>query len=492
MSLPSNFPGEKSYRIVCGGDINDYDPQKLSLMKTFDPTRHKFPEVSPQQLPFIGTERTATQCTLERFEAPPEQGSVVIVSQDRGFPTSAAVTGTVSGTELNSAQNVAGNSGLYELLRIVSQISTKKRIKPQIVERMVNNVLVREKQEKGQDWKHDLTRGIPTNAAFSQVFGQLLKEVKNIETALQSFANIPSFGALSQLPGQTLNLASIFKNLTKQQKNRATQRMSPELVAGLENMFLLMSDVSADSNMYVASDRINPEVYTENMIELLSQCDNIGDLLDCIHRLNYDESIRGLEAYSKKTDSGLKANIIETDPSKVYETTDLLLSDIVENSKVHFDVGYSLNISNRTYIVSTAELSSNTITVYPKVEEKFENAVVYVYEPILEYQVDDSYGQMTMTMDFKGNVRPKKDSLQQLQQAIQSLVSLLNSAEAAGKGKFLFDDAAKSMSEMFTRLPPGNIRQQILSEVSRVAKQKLDPINPLIKGTTYPFGSAGS
>lgn len=489
MSLPSNFPGEKSYRIVVGGDINDYDPQKLALMKTFDPTRHKFPEVSPEQLPFIGTERTATQTTLERFEAPPEQGSVVIVSQDRGFPTSAAVTGTVSGTELNSAQNVAGNSGLYELLRIVSQITTQKRIKPQIIEKIVNGVLVREMQEKGQDWKHDFTKGIQTHAAFNQVFGQLLKEVKNIETALQNFANIPSMGMLSQLPGQALNLASIFKKLNKQQKKRATQKMSPELVAGLENIFLLMSDTSADSNMYVCSDRINPEIYTENMIELLSQCDNIGDLLDCIHRLNYDESLRGLEAYSKKTDSGLKANTINQilgTPDGTTETTDLVLSDIVDKSRIHFDEGYSLNISNKTYLVTTADLSSNTITVYPRVEQTLESAVVYVYEPVLEFETEGPYGPMTMTMDVNGNVKPKKDSLQKLQQAMQALSSLMSAAESGSIGQNLFGDAAGIMSQMLNRIP-NNIRAQVMKEVGNVAKRTVDPKSKKLKRNLYPF-----
>jgi len=476
MSLPSNFPGEKSYRIVVGGDVNDYDPQKLSLMKTYDPTRHKFPEVSPEQLPFIGTERTATQCTLERFEAPPEQGSVVICSQDRGFPTSAVVTGTVSGTELNSAQNVAGNSGLYALLQLVSQITTRKRLKPKIVEQAKNNVLIRDMIEKGQDWKHAHTKGIQTHAAFNQVVGQLLKEVKNIETALQSFANIPSMGMLSQLPGQALNLASIFKNLTKQQKKRATQKMSPELVAGLENIFLLMGDASSDSNSYVASDRINPEVYTENMIELLSQCDNIGDLLDCIHRLNYDETLRGLEAYSKKSDSGLKANTVNQilgtpDSDGETETSDLVLSNILDNARVHFDEGYSLNISNKTYLVTTANLSSNTISVYPRVEQTLESAVVYVYEPILEFETEGPYGPMTMTMDINGNVKPKKDSLQQLQQAMQAITSLMNLAQSASQGQNLFGDAAKNLSQMVNRIPNSD-RISTLGTIISAAKAK--------------------
>ena len=146
MSLPSNFPGEKSYCIVVGGDINDPDQKKLSLLKVHDPLRHSS-EITPDMLPHVGTERNASQPQLEQFCAPPEQGTTVIVSANRGDPASRTVVGMI--TEENSSENVGGNFGLYDILNLVSQKSTQKRIKPQVVERMVDGALVREMQEKG-------------------------------------------------------------------------------------------------------------------------------------------------------------------------------------------------------------------------------------------------------------------------------------------------------------------------------------------------------
>lgn len=479
MSLPSNFPGEKSYNIVVGGDINDPDQLQLSLAKVYDPLRHNFQTVSPENLPHIGTERAADHITQCQFNPPPEQGTVVTCNRDRGSPSSTVITGMIN--QINSQQNVEGNSGLYDLFKIVSQISTQKRIKPEIVEKTKNDVRVREAEEKGQDWTHNLTTNIADHAAWHPIAGQVLKEVQNIDTAIQNFAEIPGIGSLSQLPGQIMNLASLFKNMSNSQKKRATQNMSPGLINGLDNMITLMGSSPNDGIGYVTSDRINPEVFTENMIDLLSQVTNISDLIDTLHRLQTDKTLRGLEEYSAKTNSGLTATVIENlDETNdvVFDKTDLLLSDIVDNSRIHFDEGYSLNINSKTYLVVSAELASNTITVFPKIDGMFDDLPVYVYEPIMKYTTEGPYGQMDMTMDINGNIKPTKDSSQQIQQALQAIAGLFNSAEAGGKN--LFGDMSGIMGQLFNRIP-NNIRASILSEVSNVAKVKLDPFAKKMK-----------
>jgi hypothetical protein len=482
MSLPSNFPGEKSYCIVVGGDINDPDQKKLSLLKVHDPLRHSS-EITPDMLPHIGTERNATQPQLEQFCAPPEQGTTVIVSANRGDPSSRTVVGMI--TEEHSAENVGGNSGLYGTLDEAKEKSAQKRVKPQVVERMVDGALVREMQEKGKDWMHSLTKGLATHAAWHPMAGQLLKEVKNIETALQNFANIPNAGALGQLPGSIMSIASIFKGLSNNQRKQATQNMSPNLVQGLDNMMLLMGDNISNGTDYVSSDRINPEVFTQNMIDLLSQVDNISDLIDAIHRLQYDETLRGMEQYAKQAYSGLTANSV---PSIVTdedtEVSNIILSDIVDNSIHYFDEGYSLNIASQTYVVVTADQTSNTITVFPRIEEDFNNAQVNVYLPVYEYETEGPYGPMTMTMDTNGNISQSKNSSQNMQQAMQAIQGLMSSAEA-GK-KFLFGDASGIMSQLFNRIP-NNIRASVLTQIAQVAKQKLDKEHKNNKNSAWPF-----
>lgn len=478
MSLPNQFPGQKSYTIVCGGDINDPDQQKLSLLKLIDPLRHG-KDITPDQLPHVGIERPATQACLEQFNAPPEQGTCVVSTFNMGDPTSRTCVGMP--TEYFASENLDGNLGLYDELRKAAEKSAKKRVKPQVVERMINNVLVRDTQEKNQEWKHSLTKGLATHAAWHPMVGQLLNEVKNIETALQNFANIPGLGALGQLPGNIMNIASIFKNLNNNQKKQATQNMSPLLIEGLENMMLIMSDVQGGTQ-YVSSDRINPEVFTRNMIDLLSQVDNISDMIDVINRLQYDETIRGLEEYSEKANTGILASTTNTEEILEYST--LQLNKFVQDAIEYFDEGYSLNIASNTYIVLDALQSSNTINVFPKIEKQLSNETIYVYLPVSEYETEGPYGPMTMSIDMNGNVKPNKSSADKLQQAMQAFQSLMSSAEA-GKN-FLFGDAAGIMGQLFNRIP-NNIRSSILTEIAQVAKQKLDMKDRKTKGSSYPF-----
>jgi len=481
MSLPSNFPGEKRFFVVCGGDQKDPDQMKLSLMKVYCPTSD--PETTNvEKLAFVSAENPANQPALEQCCGPPEAGTVVCGTRNLGDPTSCTIQGMPM-SQYFDAQNVEGNSGLYTILMQLANDPSRsgKRIKPQVIERIVNGVLVREIQEKGQDWMHALTKGLAVHAAWKPMTGQLLNEVKNIDTALQNFANIPTLGALLQLPGSIMNIASLFNSLSIQQKKQATKNMSPLLIEGLNNMMLLMGN-SEGGTQYVSSNRINPAVFTRNMIDLLSQVDNISDLINTIERLQYDETLRGLEEYSQKANSGLVANTIVS--TEILDYSILQLSDNVETSIHYFDDGYSLNVASNTYIVLAADPSSNTINVYPKIESTFSNTPVFVYLPVIEYDTQGPYGSMTMTMDMYGNVSPNKNSAQKIQQAMQAIQSLMSSAEA-GK-KFLFGDASGIMSQLFNRIP-NNIRATILTQIAQVAKQKLDAKHKKAKGSAYPF-----
>jgi hypothetical protein len=278
-----------------------------------------------------------------------------------------------------------------------------------------------------------------------------------------------------------MNIASIFKGLSNSQRRQATQNMSPLLVQGLDNMMLLSSDVTGGSQ-YVSSDRINPEVFTRNMIDLLSQVDNISDLIDAIHRLQYDETLRGLEEYSQQANTGLIIESVVSNDDDEYST--IYLSDDVESSIHYFDDGYSLNVASKTFVVLSADQSSNTINVFPRMDDSITNVPVNIYLPVMEYQTEGPYGPMTMTMDMNGNVSPNRDTAQKMQQAMQAIQGLMGSAEA-GK-KFLFGDASGIMSQLFNRIP-NNIRANMLTQIAQVAKQKLDPKHKKAKGSAYPF-----
>ena len=481
MSLPSEFPDKLRFFVCVGGDKKKPDPMQLGLAQVVCPTTESS-DMDVEQSAFIGYNIPPTQTNLEQFCAAAEAGTIMCGIRDLGNPTSAMMTGMPP--QYNSSETNAGNNPLLDILNQVSsdQSRTGKRIKPKIVERTVNGVLVREMEEKGKNWSHALTKGLAVHAAWHPMLGQALNEVKNIETALQNFANIPTAGMLSQLPGKIMNIGSLFNSMTSAQKRQATQKMSPLLVQGLENM-LLLSGSSETSGEYVSSGRVNPEIYTQNMIDLLSEVDNIGDLINVMERLQYDETLRGLDSYSPREFTGLTANSVSNTDTTA-ETSEVVLSLPVANSLHYFDEGYSINVASQTYVVVTANQSSNTITVYPRVENEFSSSRLYVYLPVAEYETEGPYGPMTITMDINGNVKPDKNSAQKIQQAMQAIQSLMSTAE--GGQKNLFGDAGGIMSQLFNRIP-NNIRASVLTDIAQTAKQKLDSIHKLAKRGAYPF-----
>jgi len=346
MSLPNNFPGQKAYNVVVGGDKNDPDPLQLTLLKVFDPLRHP-DDIPIENLPFVGTEGPANQEALEKFTAAPEPGTIVVTSFNMGDPSARTSTGMPN--QINSGKNVSGNDSPGKRTREeANEKKSGKNPKPNLVKKIENGVEVYEAIEKGIEWSHSLTKDIATHAAWSQMLGQNIPELKNIPTAIQNFASIPGLNAISNMPGKNLNVKNVFNNLTENQKQSAIKNMPAEVASALESIMFLLTEI--DRDLYnVTTERIHPEIYTENMITLLSQVTNLSDLLTVIGRLQNDKSIRGYETYSKLSNSGLKAT--SESSNNTNSISKVFLSDIADKSIIHFDVGNSVNINNKTYIV---------------------------------------------------------------------------------------------------------------------------------------------
>jgi hypothetical protein len=279
----------------------------------------------------------------------------------------------------------------------------------------------------------------------------------------------------------------LINKLSQSQKRQATQNMPSTVVAAFDSITNLMTQTES-SGMYLTSGRIHEETYVNNMISLLSQVTNLPDLVSAIQRLYEDESIRGMENYSKQADTGLKATVkldIDGMPDNANGISYLTLDKTVENSIHYFDDGYSLNISNKTYIVVTADQNSKEIAIYPTIDTAFDKEKVNVYLPVAEIKTQGPYGAMTMTMDMHGNVSPNKDTAQKIQKAISSLMSLMNSAQAGGQGQQLFGPAADLMSKGLQWIP-NNIRAQLINQVASKAKQLFDPSFKKLLNGQYP------
>jgi hypothetical protein len=304
MSVPPNtFPHgyQIAYNVVTGGHSDEPAPDQSGTLRIIDPIRHG-QQVNQNDLPFVTTLRTPTQSALEETPFPPEPGSIVAVSFNMGDPTSRAVVGMPN--EINNSQSVAGNNPLmfHILSAIAKDVMKYKPTKYQ--EKQHRGALVRAIDQESGNWKHELTKGLPTHAALYPLAGQVLPAIKQIDTAVKEFASILGQGSIGQIPGSIMNLSSLFKKLTKEQKKKIFKDKPETLINAMESMMDLMVD-GEGSGAYISSGRIHEETFIENMIEMLSQCTNLSDLVECMQRIRYDETLHGLD---KIQDIELKAN----------------------------------------------------------------------------------------------------------------------------------------------------------------------------------------
>lgn len=467
----NQFPYQNGPGIVAKKDPNDLDGFKGGLGKCVDPLRHSTNGFQVENLKFVTHLLPATQQALESTRFMAESGTCVLRQWETGLPTSEIILGQLN--QVNMPESVAGNMSVGDWLTQLSEVLSGKRIPPNLRETVDKGAKVLAALEKNQIHKHSMTKGLDVSLTIPPLLGQYMNEIKNIATAVQQFANIPTASMLSQLPGSMLNLGSLLSNLSRSQRRQATQNMPSQVVTALDSIMNLMT-YSESNGMMLTDGRIHEETYVENMIDLLSQVTNLPDLASVIQRLIEDPTIRGLENLSTKADSGLLATVkldAEGNPDNANGVSYLILSGNVGESIEYFDDGFSLNISNKTYIVTTADQNSNEITVYPTIDDVIEKEKVFVYLPVAEFNVDGPYGNMTMTLDMNGNMSPNRQSAQKLQQAISSLLGLIQSAQAGTLGQFLFGSAGQLMSKALQFIP-NNIRAQLISEVTSRAKMQ--------------------
>jgi len=473
-----NFPDDLRPVIVVSGN-QDLDQYNSGLCKVVNPLIHSKEGYPVDQLNFIGGLISTTQKAIEENNKAPEYGTVCLSKSETGLPGTETIIGVFK--QVNNPSSQPGNNPVAKWLEWAIQQSTGKKVKPNIREIINKGAKVREANEKNQEWKHALTAGLNISVTDPPILGQYVPEIRQIATAIQNFAEIPTSGILSQLPGSIMNLASLLNNMSNSQKSQATKNMPSEVATAFNSMSTLLTSTSTNGSN-VTSDRIHEETFMNNAVDLLSQVTNLSDLITVMQRLHEDESIRGLENFAKQAETGLTATVIDDNVSDV---SYLLLDKDVSKSTIYFTQGYSINVNNQMHVVVSANQDSNLITVLPEVKYSFVNERVKVYLPVVEYQTEGPYGSMTMQMDMNGNIKPNKQSAQKIASAIQSLISLMNSAQAGGKGQNLFGPAADLLSKSIQRIP-NNIRAQLINEVASKAKTLFDPsVKKLLNGQ-YP------
>jgi hypothetical protein len=284
------------YRIVIGGHAEDPGGVQ-GTCKCANPFTQNFDNYDPSKFEFINMLTPAGQEATTKMPRPPEPGTIVacLVNDDPSNPSTPLVIGTFS-TAVNNAQTAEpGNNILTKWLNWASKLGLDMNIPGSAKTKMERGAEVRDidSGEKGE-WKHELTKGLPVHLALSSLMGQIIPQNKQIPTAKKESMGIPSASMLSQLPGSAMSLSSLLSGLTKKQMKQATQNMPQEVLDAFTSLSYLATDIEVNSASLMGN-RVHPETFIANAIELLSQAKSIEDLLSIFDRLRYDTTLFGLD-----------------------------------------------------------------------------------------------------------------------------------------------------------------------------------------------------
>jgi hypothetical protein len=438
-NYPNNFPSDGGITacIVTGGHINEPSPDESHDLKVIDPIRHG-PNINHKDLPFVSSIRSATQADLETCNPPPEPGTCVYVMSTTGEPSGRVVLGQPNGQ--NNSQSSPGNLDLLSFWAQIEQQVVGKTKSEGFQTKSRGGAEVREPKD-GEEWKHILTRGLPTHAALFPMAGTVLPAIKQIETAIQQFSGILNSNMLSQLPGQLMSLSSLFNKMNSGQKSKAKQNMRPEVSDAFDSMMNLIQTADAPSG-FASGMRVNEEVFLENAADLLSQVNNLSDLSVALQKIQNDTNLRGLEQLPKAK---------------------------VESESAFGTFSYEMDAEGN---LEFDDIDSNTA-----------NISVSTLSSIYTSTSNTSNVNIAQTSSSGGG--GNQQVLQSIQQFVGQMTNLLQNSGASTADN-LFKDQAQKMSELMGRIPT-DASKAMLADMNK-AMAGFHPTNSLITKSKVPFG----
>jgi hypothetical protein len=344
MSNPNNFTDGTLVGIVVGGDINDPAADQSCNMKVFIPGMHG-KDVKVEHLAFSTMQKSPSKSSQSTFEGTLDPGSIVFVRKDTGS-NQCHIIGT--GNEIyDPSARVPGNIDLLAIPQIRQAINRTLdiRIPPNITEKTVGGVKVRQPQEKGQLHSHSLLQGIPANGAIYALSGAIVPQVKGVATATKSSSLLLTPALAALIPGANISIGNLLGSLTsgillgglagsvvgdiaedlfgdvaggvagaiagvvvagtvavvsdrllKELSNEMFSKLTPQTRASLRSMSLLSQSIETSSGGgFSSGGKMDPVTFLTNAANLFGQCNNVGDIVSAMQILQYDTSLHGLD-----------------------------------------------------------------------------------------------------------------------------------------------------------------------------------------------------
>lgn len=287
--------GKIVYGIVVGGNDKDPDPTQSGGVRVYLPTEYG-KDVNTKHLPFARTLAQGNQGGITNFNPPPEHGAAVMCMKMPGQSGTGhlVVLGSVP-NDINKDSTIPGNSKNYwpAIEQAIKDV-TSIRIPPNVGSGSAGS---KPPQEKGQYHKHELVKFLPSTATLWPMAGLQIPQVQNVATATQAFSNILTGDMLSLLPGMNMTLGSLLTNMPATLLNELKKNIPPEIGGALDSMSALMQSIEInESGGFNTATKINPDVFFQNAVDVISNSRTIYDLVGAFQRLQYDTSLFGLES----------------------------------------------------------------------------------------------------------------------------------------------------------------------------------------------------
>lgn len=287
------------YGIIVGGDINDPDPIQANNYRVYFPGIHGS-GVNVQDLAFSpllrSPDRFSQQCTPGGLDP----GSLVVATKDTGS-NQCQIIGLANDMN-NRDSRIGGNMDLLQSIQQYFTRSVRVSIPPNIIDSSRDGAKIRKIQEKGQEHNHDLLKGLPTHAALFPMAGTIIPLLSNIPTAKQAFNDILTPELAANLPGIAMTLGKMFSMFSSKTMRSITSSMPRDVAYGMSSMANLIQNVeTSEGGGFTTNNRVDEATYMENSEKILKQCVTFSDVVTCMQRLQYDESLYGRDKLQSST-----------------------------------------------------------------------------------------------------------------------------------------------------------------------------------------------
>lgn len=334
----------KRIGIIVGGHDKDPASDHSCNQRVYFPMEHGN-KVKKEHLALSTMSHSPTNHSQQSFPGCLDPGTLVFVESNLG-ENQCMIIGQAN--DLHNSKSTPGNIDLMKQLTAVSEaLSTELKINiaPNYEEKEDDGTKIREVKEKGQKHSHNLLKGLPTHGANFSMAGLRLPELKQIPTAIEKFSGLQTNDMMNQLPGNLMSMGQMFQGLmgggtgsaggmsgagsnagggggggtsggsgsagtssvgTGQFSVSYANTRMDNILSALPNQemrdALTSFAIHAQGGegggalgSFGTAARVDPVTYLDNAEQLLSQCQTVGDLMTCMHQLQWDTSLFGQE-----------------------------------------------------------------------------------------------------------------------------------------------------------------------------------------------------